>query len=464
MSGKPDQPKHHLMHVHLIIKEYFLHLSVSPERISFSIRGCPYENSLDMIHSLFVINSSGDVFMEKHWKAVIPRSVCDYFFEAQNKASSMDDVPPVIETPHHYLISIYRCNIFFVAVCKSEVPPLFVIEFLHRVVDTFRDYFNDCSETIIKENYVVVYELLDEMLDNGFPLATESNILKELIKPPNILRTVVNSVTGKSNVSETLPTGQLSNVPWRRSGVKYTNNEAYFDVIEEVDAIIDTSGGMVSAEIHGYIDCVVKLTGMPDLTMSFMNPRMFDDTSFHPCVRFKRWEAEKILSFIPPDGSFRLMSYLIGSQNAVAIPVYARHNLYFSPAGHGKLDLTLGPKQTMGRQLENVKVEIPMPKVVLNCTLTSSQGKYAFDPVSKVLNWDVGKIDPQKLPNIRGTINIQNGATAPESNPTLNVSFTITQMAVSGLKVSRLDLYGEKYKPFKGVKYITKAGRFQIRM
>lgn len=41
-------------------------------------------------------------------------------------------------------------------------------------------------------------QLLDEMLDNGFPLATESNILKELIKPPNILRTIANTVTGKS--------------------------------------------------------------------------------------------------------------------------------------------------------------------------------------------------------------------------------------------------------------------------
>ena len=150
------------------------------------------------------------------------------------------------------------------------------------------------------------------MLDNGFPLATESNILKELMKPPNMLRSVVNTVTGKTNVSATLPTGQLSNVPWRRAGVKYTNNEAYFDVIEEVDAIIDKSGATVSAEIHGYIDCVVKLSGMPDLTLSFMNPRMFDDTSFHPCVRFKRWESERILSFIPPDGNFRLMSYLIG--------------------------------------------------------------------------------------------------------------------------------------------------------
>lgn len=38
------------------------------------------------------------------------------------------------------------------------------------------------------------------------------------------------------SVSGTLPSGQLSAIPWRRSSVKYTNNEAYFDVIEEVDA------------------------------------------------------------------------------------------------------------------------------------------------------------------------------------------------------------------------------------
>ena len=54
---------------------------------------------------------------------------------------------------------IVRANIFFVAVCMTEVPPLFVIEFLHRVVDTIEDYFSECSETVIKDNYVVVYEV-----------------------------------------------------------------------------------------------------------------------------------------------------------------------------------------------------------------------------------------------------------------------------------------------------------------
>ena len=104
----------------------------------------------------------------------------------------------------------------------------------------------------------------------------------------------------------------------------------------KVDAIIDKSGSTVSTEIHGYIDCSVKLTGMPDLTMSFVNPRLFDDVSFHPCVRwvallfenlcinksffrYKKWESDRILSFVPPDGNFRLVSYHIGSGSVVRI-------------------------------------------------------------------------------------------------------------------------------------------------
>ncbi|CAF3616539.1 unnamed protein product, partial [Rotaria sp. Silwood2] len=61
------------------------------------------------------------------------------------------------------------------------------------------------------------------------------------------------------------------------------------------------------------IDCSIKLSGMPDLTLNFVDPRLFDDVSFHPCVRLKRWEGEHVLSFIPPDGNFRLISYHIAT-------------------------------------------------------------------------------------------------------------------------------------------------------
>ena len=55
------------------------------------------------------------------------------------------------------------------------------------------------------------------------------------------------------SISNVLPSHQLSNVPWRRLGVKYTNNEAYFDLIEEIDAIIDRNGSTIMCEIQGYV-------------------------------------------------------------------------------------------------------------------------------------------------------------------------------------------------------------------
>lgn len=61
-----------------------------------------------------------------------------------------------------------------------------------------------------------------------------------------------------------------------------------------------------------------------------------------------------MLSFVPPDGNSRLLSYHIGSQSVVAIPVYIRHNISFRDVGGGRLDITVGPKQTMGRAVSIV--------------------------------------------------------------------------------------------------------------
>ena len=51
------------------------------------------------------------------------------------------------------------CVFLILEFSLCPVPPLFVIEFLHRIVDVFTEYFGDCSEQKIKENYVTVYEV-----------------------------------------------------------------------------------------------------------------------------------------------------------------------------------------------------------------------------------------------------------------------------------------------------------------
>ena len=36
-----------------------------------------------------------------------------------------------------------------------------------------KDYFKELEEESIKDNFVITYELLDEMMDNGYPQTTE---------------------------------------------------------------------------------------------------------------------------------------------------------------------------------------------------------------------------------------------------------------------------------------------------
>lgn len=402
--------------------------------------------------------------MEKHWQKIVPKSDLEYLTSALHKVTDPSNIPPVIQTPYRCVVNIYRNELLLIAIVSSEsnLDSLFIIEFLHRIVDIIENYFGDCNENLIKEQLVTVYELLDEMLDAGFPFATELNVLKELIKPPNLLRTIANSVTGRTNVSESLPANQISNVPWRKLGVRYTNNEAYFDVIEELDAILDKNGGVITAEINGCIDCNVKLSGMPDLNLTFVNSRLFDDVSFHPCVRHRRWESERNLSFVPPDGNFKLMTYHIRTQNLVTIPLYIKQLIIFKKVQHGKLELQVGPKRMAGKVLENVCLEIQMPKNVTNVALNQSQGKYTFDTSNRMFSWEVGKLEG-KTASIKGSLSLNPSMVGPDVSPTILIKFTLNQASLSEVRVNRLDMFGEKYKPFKGVKYISRAGVFQMR-
>ena len=44
------------------------------------------------------------------------------------------------------------------------------------------EYFKELEEESIRDNFVIIYELLDEMMDFGFPQTTESKILQECVR------------------------------------------------------------------------------------------------------------------------------------------------------------------------------------------------------------------------------------------------------------------------------------------
>lgn len=410
-----------------------------------------------MIHSLFILHDNGDVIIEKHYRGLINRTVCDYFWDQVNKAANPSEVSPVIITPKFYLVHIQRNGLYFLATIQNEVPPLMVIDFLQRLYDVFVEYFTNVTESTLKENFSSVYQLLEEMLDNGIPFTTEPNVLREMIAPPNIISNVIYGVTGNSAINEVLPDGSLTNIPWRKMGVKYTNNEIFFDITEEIDCIIDNNGLVVNSEVHGEIQANCRLSGMPDLTLTFNNSHIMDDASFHPCVRYSRWEHDKVLSFVPPDGSFKLMNYRVKGQ--LQMPIYVKPQISFQA---GRVNVMVGPKNNMNKTVEAVVVSIPFPKAVASTSLTANVGSIQYDEQSKVAKWNIGKLPKEKTPQLTGTITLATGAQMPEANPILSTQFKIMMYTASGIKVDSLAC-NERYKPYKGVRSITKAGKFQIR-
>jgi AP-3 complex subunit mu len=166
------------------------------------------------------------------------------------------------------------------------------LELLHRIADIFIDYFGSpADEAAVRDNFSTVYQILEEMIDYGWPLTTEPNALKAMIRPPTVMSTLLQSA---SVVSDELPSGTISNMPWRASGVSYSQNEIYVDICEETDAIVDAKGSIVSSDVSGSIQCQSHLSGIPDLLLTFKDPSLIDDCSFHPCFRYARFEKDSV--------------------------------------------------------------------------------------------------------------------------------------------------------------------------
>lgn len=54
-------------------------------------------------------------------------------------------------------------NMFAVAVSHGNAQVVLAFQFLHEVVKVLKSYFGDFTEESIRNNFVLIYELLDEV-------------------------------------------------------------------------------------------------------------------------------------------------------------------------------------------------------------------------------------------------------------------------------------------------------------
>ncbi|KAG0465906.1 hypothetical protein HPP92_020070 [Vanilla planifolia] len=298
------------------------------------------------------------------------------------------------------------------------------------------------------------------MMDNGFPLTTEPNILKEMIAPPNIVSKVLSVVTGKSsNVSSVLPDATTSCVPWRKIDPKSSSNEVYVDLVEELDAIVGRGGILSKCEVYGEILVNSHLPGLPDLTLSFANPAILNDVRFHPCVRFRPWESEQLLSFVPPDGEFKLASYRV--KKLKNVPIYVKPQLT-SSAGNCQVNVLVGIRNDPGKVIENLTVQFQLPSCVGSADLKANHGTVNV-LAEKICSWSIGRIPKDKSPSLSGNLILEQGMERLHGFPTFLVGFKIVGVAFSGLQVDKLEIKNVASRPYKGFRALTKAGEYEVR-
>ncbi|KAL1623533.1 AP-1 adaptor complex mu subunit Apm1 [Diplodia seriata] len=135
-----------------------------------------------MASALFFLDLKGKTLLARNYRGDIPMSAVEKFpillSEAEEESSA---VPPCFSSEGINYLYIRHNNLYLLALTKRNTNAAEILLFLHKIVEVFTEYFKELEEESIRDNFVVIYELLDEMMDFGHPQTTESKILQECV-------------------------------------------------------------------------------------------------------------------------------------------------------------------------------------------------------------------------------------------------------------------------------------------
>jgi AP-1 complex subunit mu len=280
---------------------------------------------------------------------------------------------------------------------------LTLIEFLKNFIDLLTGYFKEVEEESIKDNFVIIYELLDEIIDNGYIQCVDINFLKEYIK------TDYHELVKKNRDSTFIQGPQVGKkITWRKEGIVHKENEFYMDIFENVYFTMDMSGTIIKSEIKGVVKAKSKLSGMPIVQMGLNEANAlenagldgqlginFDDVKFHNCVDLAKFENTKNIIFTPPDGDFELMTYFIKTKVKPLFSITLDTVKYTKSVGEFVVTLTTNFKK---KSIANdIKVYIPIPCDSKNTKFKTREGTVDYLSDQDCICWSIPFLKGEEL-------------------------------------------------------------------
>eukprot|EP00397_Hematodinium_sp_SG-2012_P028912 GEMP01030489.1.p1 GENE.GEMP01030489.1~~GEMP01030489.1.p1 ORF type:complete len:429 (+),score=84.97 GEMP01030489.1:105-1391(+) len=422
--------------------------------------------------AVFILDLKGKVIIGRNYRGEVPMTVAERF---QQQVVDQEDslLKPVFSEDGINFVWIRYNNLYMLAVTQRNANATLILAFLYKLAEVLNSYFKELEEESIKDNFVITYELLDEMMDNGYPQTTEVKILREFIKTQSHQLTAT---------AEKPPAAITNAVGWRSEGIKHKKNEIFLDVVEKLNLLVSSNGTVLRSEILGSLKMKSYLSGMPDLKLGLNDKLLFEqtgrplakgksvemeDVKFHQCVRLARFENDRTISFIPPDGEFELMSYRLNTHvkpliwiEAVVDPGQSKSRLEY---------MIKAKSQFKSRSVaNNVEIIIPVPSDVDSPVFKTSIGTVKYLPDQDAVVWTIKQFQGQKdfiMTAKFGLPSISSESRDAYTKKPISVKFEIPYFTVSGVTVRYLKIIEKSgYQALPWVRYITQNGDYQLRM
>jgi len=422
--------------------------------------------------AVFILDVKGKVIISRNYRGDVPMNCVERFAGHVLEADEADERPVWLE---HGTTYVYiKCNnLYVMAVTQRNSNAAMILLFLYRLTEVLKDYFRELEEESIRDNFVITYELMDEMMDFGYPQISEPKILREYITQEAHKLEVVKPPMAVTNA-----------VSWRSEGIKHRKNEIFLDVVERLNLLVAANGTLLRSEILGSLKMRSYLSGMPELKLGLNDKLLFEatgrrtggrgvskgkavemeDIKFHQCVRLARFENDRTISFIPPDGEFELMSYRLNTQVKPLLWIEA----VVEPHSHSRIEYMIKAKSQFKQRstANNVEILIPVPSDADTPSFKTSIGTVKYAPERDAIVWSIKQFHGGKEYLMRAHFGLPSVSNEEDKKdkPPITVKFEIPYFTVSGIQVRYLKIIEKSgYQALPWVRYITQNGDYQLR-
>jgi AP-4 complex subunit mu-1 len=120
-----------------------------------------------MISQLFILSARGDTIINRDFRSDLIKNTPEIFF--RNVKLYKGDAPPIFNIDGINFAYVKKTGLYLVGTSRFDIQPSIILEVLNKISKIIKDFCGIISEEAIRKNFVLIYELLDEIMDFGHP-------------------------------------------------------------------------------------------------------------------------------------------------------------------------------------------------------------------------------------------------------------------------------------------------------